>query len=78
MDSVFKNIRAECARNSISIEELSNKIGIERKTFYNWESKKDFPVSYLVKMSNIFHVAPDVLLGIQSNQPTPPTGREGK
>lgn len=67
LDSVFKNIRAECARNSISIEELSNKIGIERKTFYNWESKKDFPVSYLVKMSNIFHVAPDVLLGIQPN-----------
>lgn len=77
MNSVFKNIRAECARNSISIEELSNKIGIERKTFYNWESKKDFPVSYLVKMSNIFHVAPDVLLGIQPNATDTSTGSEG-
>lgn len=66
MESVFKNIRAECARNAISIEELSNKIGIERKTFYNWENKKDFPVSYLVKMSKIFHVPIDALLGIDS------------
>ena len=68
MESVFRNIRAECARNSISIEELSNMIGIERKTFYNWESKKDFPVSYLVKMAAIFHVAPDVILGIKTTE----------
>lgn len=66
MESVFRNIRAECARNSISIEELSNMIGIERKTFYNWENKKDFPVSYLVKIAAILHVAPDDILGIRS------------
>ena len=70
MDSVFKNIRAECARNSISIEELSNMIGIERKTFYNWESKKDFPISYLVKMASIFHVKTDEILGLDTTVPT--------
>lgn len=58
------NIRAECARNGITIEELSRKLGIERKTFYNWESKKDFPTSYLVRMANIFRVTTDYLLGI--------------
>lgn len=66
MDSVFRNIRAELARNSISLEEFSSMIGIERKTFYNWENKKDFPVSYLVKMADIFHITPDELLGIKS------------
>ena len=66
MEIVFKNIRAECARNSYTIEELSDMLGIERKTFYNWESKKDFPISYLVKMSQIFHVPTDELLGLAS------------
>ncbi len=64
MDTVFRNIRAECARNALTIEELSNKLGIERKTFYNWEAKKDLPASYLVKMSNIFHVSTDELLSL--------------
>ena len=44
MDTVFDNIRAECARRHITIDELAAKLGIERKTFYNWENRKDFPV----------------------------------
>lgn len=64
METVFKNIRAECARNSLTIEELSQKLGIERKTFYNWEAKKDFPISYLVKIAKIFNVSTDVILGL--------------
>lgn len=67
MDKVFRNIRAECARNSYSLEELSSMLGIERKTFYNWENKKDFPVSYLVKMAKIFRVSTDDILGIPTN-----------
>lgn len=64
METVFRNIRAECARNSLTIEELSKKLGIERKTFYNWEEKKDLPVSYLLKMANIFCVTTDELLSL--------------
>lgn len=64
MEIVFRNIRAECARNALTIEELSNKLGIERKTFYNWEAKKDLPVSYLLKMASIFNVGTDVILGL--------------
>lgn len=64
MENVFNNIRAECARKRWSIEEFSEKMGIERKTFYNWESKKDFPVSYLVKMAVLFGTTTDSLLGI--------------
>ena len=62
MDKVFLNIRAECARNRMTIEELSEKIGINRRTFYIWEKKKDFPVSYLVKIANLFAVSTDYLL----------------
>ena len=68
MENVFRNIRAECARNAMSLEDLSNALGVERKTFYNWEAKKDFPVSYLVKMSTIFRVSVDELLGLTASQ----------
>ena len=67
MDTVFDNIRAECARNRITIEELAEQLGIERKTFYNWESKKDFPVSMLKRMANIFGITTDKLLGIEQH-----------
>lgn len=71
LESVFRNIRAECARNSMSIEALCRNLGIERKTFYNWEAKKDFPTSYLVRMATIFCVTTDALLGIaQANRTT--------
>lgn len=68
LEIVFRNIRAECARNSYTIEDLSDMLGIERKTFYNWENKKDFPISYLVKMSQIFHISTDALLGLVKSE----------
>lgn len=55
----------------MSIEELSKTLNIERKTFYNWEAKKDFPVSYLVKMAHVFHISTDELLGISPREPEP-------
>lgn len=64
METVFNNIRAECARRKWSIEELSEKLGIERKTFYNWEKKQDFPVSALVQLAELFGMTTDALLGI--------------
>ena len=67
MEDVFANIRAECARKRWSLEELSEKLGIERKTFYNWEAKQDFPVTALVKMASLFGVSTDALLGISAS-----------
>jgi DNA-binding XRE family transcriptional regulator len=58
----------------MSIEDLSNALDIERKTFYNWEARKDFPASYLVKMSKVFHVSVDTLLGIDRGNTQ---GKEG-
>lgn len=64
LETVFDNIRAECARKRWSIDEFSDKLGIERKTFYNWEKKSDFPVSALVLMAKLFGITTDALLGI--------------
>jgi DNA-binding XRE family transcriptional regulator len=66
LDTVFDNIRAECARKRWSIDEFSDMLGIERKTFYNWEKKKDFPVSALVMMAKMFGITTDALLGIST------------
>lgn len=65
MDAVFDNIRAECARRRWTIEELADKLGVERKTFYNWEKKKDFPTSILVQLAMLFGITTDELLGIK-------------
>lgn len=64
MENLFRNIRAEIARHSLTIEEFSKKLGIERKTFYNWEDKRDLPVSYLKKTAELFDISTDELLGL--------------
>lgn len=64
MSEVFNNIRAECARKHLSLAELTTKAGIERRTFYNWESKGDMPVSALCEFAEILKVTTDKLLGI--------------
>lgn len=58
----FNNIRAEIARNRMTIEQLCKKIGIEKKTFYNWESKGDLPASYVLDMAQIFNTTTDYLI----------------
>lgn len=65
MEKVFDNIRAECARKRWTIEELTEKLGVGRKTFYNWEKAQDFPTSSLVQMAELFGITTDELLGIK-------------
>lgn len=60
----FDNIRAECARKHMSLAELTAQLGIERKTFYNWEAKGDLPVSALNKIADILAVPTDTILGL--------------
>ena len=59
----FDNIRAEVARHRMTITELCEKIGVERRTFYNWEENGDFPSSYLCKMVDVLGVSADEILG---------------
>lgn len=68
MAEVFNNIRAECARRRMSLSEMTEIIGVERKTFYNWESKGDLPVSVLSKIADVLNVSTDKLLGLSGKE----------
>lgn len=54
---MLRNIEAERARCGLSKEELSNRLGVSTRTYYNWINEEtDIPSSYLLKMGEIFKV----------------------
>lgn len=59
--SVFDNINAELARNKMSKEQLVANLGICRKTYQNWETKKDMPLLAFMKCAALFNVSLDEL-----------------
>lgn len=61
--SLYSNIDAERGRIGMSKSEISNRLGIDRKTYDNWMESGKIPASALVKLSKIFDVSIDYLLG---------------
>ena len=61
---IYPNIEAERARNGLSVTELSEKLGICRKTYYNWIGRGQIPQDKLKLMSDLFNVSSDYLLGL--------------
>lgn len=59
---MYPNIDAERARKGLSVEALTKKLGVCRKTYYNWLSNGKIPQSKLELMANIFNVSVDYLL----------------
>lgn len=64
---IYPNIEAERKRLNLSQEELSAKLAIERKTYYNWLIKGNIPVPFLIKLSEVFDCSIDYLLGRTRN-----------
>ena len=63
----FPNIEAERARMGLSKEELAKYLGISPKTYYNWlKGVNPMPCDALVKLSKLFKVKTDYLLGLAS------------
>lgn len=58
----YPNIEAERARLGLSLEEMSKKLGVCRKTYYNWVSQGKIPQKKLETMADIFGVSVDHLL----------------
>ncbi len=58
----YPNIEAERARHKMSLEQLTSKLQISRKTYYNWTHKGQIPQSKLEEMADIFNVSVDYLL----------------
>lgn len=60
---LYPNIAAERARKGWSTADLAEKIGVSRKTLYNWENSGKIPAVALDKMADLFGVTVDYLLG---------------
>lgn len=57
------NIEAERARSRLSKEELSKKLGISIKTYYNWLNEEtDIPGTKLMDMATLFGVTMEYLM----------------
>lgn len=63
----YPNIEAERARINISQDELAERLNIERKTYYNWLTKGNIPVSSLMALADMFDCSIDYLLGRTRN-----------
>lgn len=68
----YMNIEAERVRNGLSKKDLADKLGVSKRTYYNWISGvKPMPHTKLKKMSYIFGVKVDYLLEeLEPQQPT--------
>lgn len=58
----YPNIAAERAKRRMSVDTLAEKLGVTRKTIYNWENSGSIPQSALEKMSDMFNCSIDYLL----------------
>ena len=63
----YPNIEVERVRHNISQEDWSSKLGVTRKTYYNWINKGNIPVITLINMSDIFACSIDYLVGRTQN-----------
>lgn len=59
----YPNIEAERARKGVSKDTLAEKLGVTRKTLYNWMEKGNVPLSALITMADLFDCSIDYLLG---------------
>lgn len=65
---LYPNIEAERARNGLSYEEMARKLGVSRKTIYNWLISGNIPQSKLIDMGNLFGCSIDYLLNHKSKE----------
>lgn len=64
----YPNIDAERARMGISNDALAERLGVSRKTLYNWIDKGNIPTTALVQMADTFNCSIDYLLGRSKTQ----------
>ncbi|MDE6150278.1 MAG: helix-turn-helix domain-containing protein [Ruminococcus sp.] len=50
---------------NMSAEELMDKIGKDRTTYYMWQKKGAIPSIYVVELHKIFNVSTDLLLDVK-------------
>lgn len=65
---LYPNIEAERARNGLSYEEMAKRLGVSRKTIYNWLISGNIPQQKLIDMGNLFGCSIDYLLNCKSKE----------
>ncbi len=58
----YPNINAERVRMGLTVEDLAIRLGVTRKTVYNWMAHGKIPQSKLEMMAQMFHCSIDYLL----------------
>lgn len=61
--AVYNNINVERARLNMSVEELCQRLGIGKRTYYSWQKTGKIPVPKLIDMAIIFDCSLDYLVG---------------
>ena len=57
----YPNIEAERARAGLTQDQLADKLGVVRKTLYNWMTT-EIPEDGVKRMAELFNVSPEYLL----------------
>ena len=58
----YPNIAAERAKRKMSLDTMAEKLGVTRKTIYNWENAGSIPQTAVEKMAKMFNCSIDYLL----------------
>lgn len=58
----YPNIAAERAKRKMSLDTFAEKLGVTRKTVYNWETAGKIPQQKVEIMANMFNCSVDYLL----------------
>jgi len=60
----YPNIEAERVRNQFSKDDIAKKLGVSKKTYYNYLHGTPIPAPALVAMARLFGTTTDYLLGL--------------
>lgn len=58
----YPNINAERVRLGMTMEDMAERLGVTRKTIYNWMAHGKIPQNKLLLMTEIFNCSADYLL----------------
>jgi len=59
---LYPNFEAERVRKGLSQEELTEKVGCCRKSYFNWITSGNIPTGMLIKFADLYDVSIDYLL----------------
>ena len=55
-------VEKERLKRGLTVAELADKLGICRKTYYNWQNRGGMPQRAVVKLSALFGISSDAVL----------------